>query len=117
MWSPKELKESLGAVSGEFEAEIVDAYDGHSQSSGSEMTTVVFDTKSEPEQKVFDHFVKDNTVAGRRMLSLLEAVGLAEQESVESKDLIGKTLRVRIDVEEYMGLPQPKVKRFMPVVE
>jgi hypothetical protein len=35
--------------------------------------------------------------------------------SVVSKDLIGKVVRVRVGVEEYMGMPQPKVRSFMPV--
>lgn len=112
MWNPKETLLSLDVKPGDYDVVIVDAFDGVSKNSGSEMTTVVFQPEDGTDIQFYDWFVKGHPVAARRMLSLLSAVGMMSAEKVETKDLIGKRLCVKIAVEKFQGLPQPRVRRF-----
>lgn len=111
-WQPKKLLQEMEQP-GDYQVRIVDAVEGASQKSGAKMVTVAFETMGEPSFRLWDHFV-DHAVSRRRMVTLLAALQLLEKEQVEVKDLVGKTLRVRVAIEKFQGLPSPRVKRYLP---
>jgi len=113
MWNPLETLRSAGLLAGEHEAVVRDAFEGVSKATGSAMTTVVFELGCGA--KLFDHFVHANVVAARRMLALLNVVGLGGREGFEVKELIGKRLKLEVAMENGVGGPQPHITRFLPV--
>lgn len=117
MWNPKEIAESLEIEPGVYRGRIVDAFDGNSQTSGAEMTTVVVEIEDKVGTRIFEHLVKNHPVHRRRTMALLGALGMLNRKKVECKDLIGKNLKVRISVEKFEGLPQARIKKFMPADE
>ena len=114
MLKPKAIAESLEVKPGDYPVEIVDAFEAVSKTSGAEMMTVVLQT-TDGQTRVYEHFVHGHPVAARRLMSLLAAVGLADKDQIEARELIGKHLLVRLAVEKAQGMPpQPRVKKFMP---
>ena len=112
MWKPKEIARKLEIKRGDRLSKIVDAFDSKSKRSGAGMTTVVFET--EDRLRIYEHLVTDHPVAQARMLALLKAVGLADQENVETKELVGKWLIITVGVDDFGGTPQPKAEKFLP---
>ncbi len=113
MWNPLETLRSAGLLAGEHEAVVRDAFEGVSKATGAAMTTVVFELGCRA--KLFDHFVHANVVAARRMLALLNVVGLGGSEGFEVKELIGKRLKLEVAMENGVGGPQPHIIKFLPL--
>ncbi len=114
MWDLKDTMRTLEIRPGAYAAKVVDAFEGISQTSGAEMTTVVFETEGPSRFRVWEHLVHGHPVSARRMMALVTAVGLVDRERVEPRELVGRKLRVVVAVERFQGLPQGRVKRFLP---
>lgn len=112
MWNPRETLRQTQPKPGVCKSSVIDVVDGASKRSGAAMTTVVLET--ETGVRVFDHFVKGHPVAAARLQSLLSAIGFGDKEDPKNEDLLGKKLLVEIEIEDYQGVPQSRVKKYMP---
>ena len=112
VWHPKQEMEKLKIKTGPRPAKVVDAFEGTSRA-GNKMTTLVFQTTDDgARETIYDHFVEGELVAVRRMMAFLKAIGLADEETVEPEDLVGKELLLVVSSEKYEGMPQSKIKGF-----
>lgn len=113
-WNVKEAREVLDMPGGEYVCEVMDVLEKQSMSSGAEMWTVMFKTLSpKSDMTLFDNFVKEHPVAQRRFLMLAKAAGVLEKDEIEPEDLIYKKVRVFVEVEDFEGLPQGRIKSYM----
>jgi hypothetical protein len=116
-WKPKQEMEEFSVTAGWRKAVITQAWDSES-TSGNQMTTVQFETRDEEQRETAsDYFVHGHAVATRRMLGLLKAVGLAGREKVETEELIGRELLIKLVAEDFDGMPQARVRRFKALDE
>lgn len=114
---PKALMQGIEIPSGEQVVRIVDAYDDTAKSSGEEMTVVVFEildgNGTTSGLRLYEYFVKGHPAAQRRLLVLLEVLDLVNRDEIESKDLIGRQLKVVVAVDQFRGLPQGRIKVYL----
>lgn len=113
-WNVKESREILDIAPGEYVCKVADVFEKESMASGAEMWSVMFKTLSPtPGITLFDNFVKDHPVAQRRFVRLANAAGLLNKDEIRPEDLIGKEVRVFVEVEIFDGLPQGRIKRYI----
>lgn len=117
-WDTGKLEATTAVPEGVQRVRIVEAGDTIAKTSRAEMTTVSFEIAegSHKGTKLWSHFVKGHPLGDRMMLSLLQAIGLADgKKVVENEELVGKELLVRVRADEFEGMPQARITRFLPL--